>query len=577
MEKIASFTAFLLANEIDVSPKLGFTYSPARGYHVLLSSKLKKAIRSGTVLVRIPKSAVLCGSTSVLCNLLSDEQLGTTAGLVLSYLVERAMGKRSPWFAYLSMLPTCEDSCLRFWSLSEREWITGTDAIDLLRAADTDLREMYDEVAAPFFQENEAVLRSLIGDDSSFEWKVFTSQKTFYEAASVVAARCFEVDTFIGLGLVPVADLFNHSDDEDIRFESQFEVCEACGSNTACEHDAQSMKDAAGDSDEEDDDEENDEMDHDYDSDIAPPLEDVSSKDDELSEESDDSDSEELSDTCDIVTRRHILPAPNLFKQNRELFNSYGSLNSSHLLVKYGFILRNNMHDYISLEREVRILYKELGIMWHGDHDHDLDPDEERSVTDDMEIDRVHEVNGVVHDDHEKDQDGEEWEDVESDGGDGSSQSKYGSDSGEGSDDEEEEEDEELKIDNQGRLNIHLWNRVMVACMAANGDGFESESINLEHEALSILNNSPKRLLSKQSNLTRQALGTLLILIERRQGKYPDGGLTSKEYSYMLSEEVPSIELSASDSKRRMAMTVLANEKQMLERARNRCEVALGK
>ncbi|KAK9316411.1 hypothetical protein V1522DRAFT_396006 [Lipomyces starkeyi] len=535
MEKIPDFIDFLLENGIEVSPYLDICYSPSRGYHVLLSPDVKNPLARNTPFARVPKSAVLSASSSVVCNLLSDDRQRSLAGLVLAYLIERKLGDRSPWSRYLDMLPSREESCLRFWDQDEQEWVRETDAADILRAAEEDLVEMYDNIATPFFEFQRPIVRATIGEN--VPWDDFTSKKTFADAVSVVAARCFEIDAFIGLGLCPIADLFNHSDHEDVHFETRFEVCEWCGNNDTCEHDAQALREAAG------------ENDNESEGDDSGPREIEDGDNDEFNDISvdDDDDSDDDKDTCDIVVHRPIAVSRQGYVQRmREIFNSYGPLSSAQLLVKYGFAIRRNAHDYLSLEREMRALYREEGIAWHEliDGDDHVNSDA-----------RMEHLDG-------------EWEDVSE--GEESREHGHGDNRHKAS--SEEGGESELKIDIRGRIGFHLWDRLVLYCVRTGG----SPSPRAYHEILRVFNSAPSSLANRLSGTSRRIIETLLVLLSRRWDRYPDGGILSAEYDYVISEEVASRELTDRESRKRNALIVLANEKEMLELAKARCAKALG-
>ena len=60
----------------------------------------------------------------------------------------------------------------------------------------------------------------------------------FLWSYSIVSSRAFQIDTYHSLSLVPLADLFDHSDEHDVVFESDTSVCATCGSFDECTHDA---------------------------------------------------------------------------------------------------------------------------------------------------------------------------------------------------------------------------------------------------------------------------------------------------------------------------------------------------
>lgn len=59
----------------------------------------------------------------------------------------------------------------------------------------------------------------------------------FLWSYSIISSRAFQVDSFHGLSLVPLADLFNHSSEHQVHFQSETVVCPSCGSFDECVHD----------------------------------------------------------------------------------------------------------------------------------------------------------------------------------------------------------------------------------------------------------------------------------------------------------------------------------------------------
>ena len=59
----------------------------------------------------------------------------------------------------------------------------------------------------------------------------------FIKISTLISSRAFEVDAYHENALVPFADIFNHSGkNEHVHFETEFEVCDACGQLEYCEH-----------------------------------------------------------------------------------------------------------------------------------------------------------------------------------------------------------------------------------------------------------------------------------------------------------------------------------------------------
>jgi hypothetical protein len=123
----------------------------------------------------------------------------------------------------------------------------------------------------------------------------------FLHAYALVSSRAFVVDDYHGLSLVPIADLFNHVELNQVQFEVDSHwVCSTCGSSSQCSHD-----------------------------------------DDGIVKMNDD-DKEEEEDYCVLSTIVDI-------EAGDEVFNSYGNgLSNTHLLQHYGFLLEANSFDRIS-------------------------------------------------------------------------------------------------------------------------------------------------------------------------------------------------------------------------------------
>ncbi|KAG1781040.1 hypothetical protein EV702DRAFT_1193880 [Suillus placidus] len=148
----------------------------------------------------------------------------------------------------------------------------------------------------------------------------------FCHAYSLVSSRAFLVDAYHGLAMVPVADAFNHTNENHVHMEkrgrgprdtvvllthSDFDVCAECGSLAECNHDHETHP--------------------------AVPSRGACSlpgacKPDMALE----------IDTLDMCSVKPILP-------HSEVFNTYGSLSNAELISRYGFTLPENEHDIVSL------------------------------------------------------------------------------------------------------------------------------------------------------------------------------------------------------------------------------------
>lgn len=129
-------------------------------------------------------------------------------------------------------------------------------------------------------------------------------------AHSIISSRSFVVDMFHGLCMVPIADMFNHSELDNMHFEADDEVCDECGSLGACPHNDDPLPSEA----------------YGRPSSILPAESGPNSKD--------WTPPEVLVgvDTVDMVAQRDIAFA-------EEAYNTYGNFSNASLLTIYGFCL----------------------------------------------------------------------------------------------------------------------------------------------------------------------------------------------------------------------------------------------
>ena len=123
---------------------------------------------------------------------------------------------------------------------------------------------------------------------------------------SLVSSRAFHVDAYHGLAMVPIADAFNHTEENHVHLETDWQVCSECGSLDKCEHDAQENT-------------------------------------------SDDLGDRKLEHSYDMVLNAS-LPTD----EGAEVYNTYDSrgIDNVHLLCRYGFILEGNSRDVVLFATE---------------------------------------------------------------------------------------------------------------------------------------------------------------------------------------------------------------------------------
>jgi len=163
----------------------------------------KRALERGAILAVIPFEACLtlktCSRADVAASV--EEALVKTkteaswlCGLTAALCVERSLGLKSRYFAYDRVLPRCEANVVCAWNDGERSYLAGTEVETSLRDEAAAAKNEWERVVAPVFKEH--------GVECSFE--------QFIEARTVVSSRAFTLSPNAGVGLVPIADAFNH-------------------------------------------------------------------------------------------------------------------------------------------------------------------------------------------------------------------------------------------------------------------------------------------------------------------------------------------------------------------------------
>ncbi|POW21556.1 hypothetical protein PSHT_02217 [Puccinia striiformis] len=119
----------------------------------------------------------------------------------------------------------------------------------------------------------------------------------FVKGYTIVSSRAFQIDNYHSLGLVPIADLYDHSDQPDVQLVSQDLVCDQCGSIGECVHD-------------------------------NPCIGLVNQKDEYL-------------DTVELVSIHPLIGS----SKPTIVYNTYGNLSNSRLMTEYGFMIQGNQYD----------------------------------------------------------------------------------------------------------------------------------------------------------------------------------------------------------------------------------------
>ena len=259
------------------------------------------------ILCRIPKSAVFSVPNSHCAKQL--EGYTGALGLTIAMCIEKLVYiNESKWKGYFESLPVRKDSLPIFWYQREfgdnlcryrcvhpdsedvqlsRLLLEGTEVAISLKQDYQNILDDYDGIVLPLCMKN--------------KWPLIPFGM-FMDCASVVASRCFCLDNGVhGDSLVPLADLFNHVVDNNVRLET-------------------------GDIDEDDANEE-----HNEDS-------------EKFSEDNDEN------DDIEITLQRSV-------KKGEECFNTYGEHSNAYLLLKYGFALSDNPFDVVSFSSDLIVEY----------------------------------------------------------------------------------------------------------------------------------------------------------------------------------------------------------------------------
>ncbi|KAL0141707.1 hypothetical protein V8B55DRAFT_1446075 [Mucor lusitanicus] len=319
----------------------------------------KKSMKKDKPVVKIPKECILSIKTTGIANLLDEANLEGGCPLALAVLYEIAQGEQSPWYGYLQALPEHGEDLPIFWEEQEKDWFHGTEMESAVHNDLIDLEDDYEELIEPLLEAHPYIFsRGTNLDDDPYSFD------KFIKISTLISSRAFEVDAYHENALVPFADIFNHSGkNEHVHFETEFDVCDACGQLEYCEHqylnyledsdanDQEGNDEDAGweDEDEEESDEEVD------DAELAelesmgmdtelPDLEELENAGVDFY--NDDEDEQEANkDTCDMVLDRDV-------QKGEEVFNTYGDHPNIALLSKYGFCYDDNKNDYVSITED---------------------------------------------------------------------------------------------------------------------------------------------------------------------------------------------------------------------------------
>ncbi|KZT13317.1 SET domain-containing protein [Laetiporus sulphureus 93-53] len=327
-DRLSTLLAWCSSNGISIQPSISLLDVPDAGITV----RSYEDIPLHTIVASIPKSAILSVRSSVLAHSIPPAPYGHSArlALALALYAEILTGPTSRFYGYLQSLPARTVPIALLWGSADahldtdsrsepisedsreaKEWINGTE-VEKEFFGDDD-GELMGEIRTYF----ETVVRTLLSDAN-------VTFADFLRAYSLVSSRAFLVDAYHGLAMVPIADAFNHSNENQVHLESDFDVCPTCGSLAECIHDRENISSSVP-------------------SNLSPsaiPIAAPSPSNLTRTVPIRTSPSVEFApDTVDMVTTRPI-PA------HTEVFNTYGTyLGSAALLAQYGFALEGGEGD----------------------------------------------------------------------------------------------------------------------------------------------------------------------------------------------------------------------------------------
>ncbi|TKY90084.1 hypothetical protein EX895_000082 [Sporisorium graminicola] len=370
--RLKRFLSWCQSQGIHIEPALDLRYS-GDAVSWCISIHALTSIPDDSVVATIPKTAILSRKTSALSSVLKGKWLSEsheTVGLELALclLYERCLGSQSRFEPFLAILPRLpvplpflrtaaaqDDSRWRWITATETDRIdhraslsyqlSSSSAADLW-PYDHDYGMCKQKALDYFYTTGIPILSRSKLFDRTQRQHLDALEHAFLTAYTHVSSRDFIIDTYHGVGLVPLADLFNHAEVHTVQFESDQDVCEFCGVAFLTGHEEEECRFGAEtegkeDKEEEEEEEESaeDEDDDDDDADREGAVEEdanePTSNSSSVGEDEQDEEDEsrlELDDTLDMRTLTS-------FSAGQEMYNTYGALSNALLLTRYGFCL----------------------------------------------------------------------------------------------------------------------------------------------------------------------------------------------------------------------------------------------
>ncbi|KAI0033685.1 hypothetical protein K488DRAFT_84721 [Vararia minispora EC-137] len=301
-DKVASLVIWCLNNGITIDPRLQIV-ADASGGGIRVCAKKGQSFRA-------EESWTASRWYGYLVSLPSEAEWD---GIGLFWLAE---GNHRVSYEKMTMNENVED--IR----AAARWLRGT-RVEEYAAEDEGgplletLRVFFDDVLQPLFARRWPQPARSDGTQAMPSW----SWSGFCHAYALVSARAFIVDVFHQIAMVPIADAFNHANENHVHLETEWEVCPECGSHKECTHDAGSSgserespdEDRAGDS----------------------SADARRRRKRRRIEDPPDEAAADPENTCEMVANAPL----GATDEAREVFNTYGRLSDAELVVRYGFAL----------------------------------------------------------------------------------------------------------------------------------------------------------------------------------------------------------------------------------------------
>ncbi|OMJ16695.1 Ribosomal lysine N-methyltransferase 3 [Smittium culicis] len=237
-------------------------FNQSIGFSVLARTNIPE----DETIAQISKKAIISPKKGPLSNLLDPLNISGELALVVTVMYELSLLEAGPFWGYLQSLPYSSDIPL-LWPQPDQQYFIGSQVHEFLvsdykklllqheflknhlfskypnyfHTSKTDSQPLTPKLPKRSFHEMDASSSTITSQPSynknSSPAIDFFSFHEFVRVYSLITSRAFEVDAYLGICLVPFADLFNHkSAIEDVHVVSDTEVCLACGELVGCEH-----------------------------------------------------------------------------------------------------------------------------------------------------------------------------------------------------------------------------------------------------------------------------------------------------------------------------------------------------